>query len=103
LDGLLGERRTIVQQGLLKLSGRLRLFQLRSQMVAEVLLVLPSGVAEGTLGSVYEIKSLLDERTSLQGGKKRRISLQFGEIFNDRGRLGLCEIRESLRCVGECP
>jgi len=71
-------------------------------VLTEVLLVLPRCVAKGTLGTIDEIKPFLDERPSLQGGKKGGIRLQFREISSDCRRFYSCEIRKSLRCIGKC-
>ena len=78
-------------KAVLELSGFLRLRQLRFQVVAQVLLVVPWRVAEGAFGAVDEIKPLLNERTSLQGGKERRVSLQAREVGNDRRGFCLCQ------------
>ena len=61
-----------------------------------MLLVLPRCVAKRALGAVDEIKPFFDERPSLQGGKKCRVSLQFRKISDDCRRLRFREIRESL-------
>ena len=57
----LRQRRTVLQQRLLKRARFLRFRQLRFQVFAEVLLILPRMVAKRALGSIDEIKTFLDK------------------------------------------
>ena len=68
----------VFQQRLLKLSRLLRFRQLRLQMVAQVLLILPRLIAERTLRTLHQLKTFFDKRPPLQGRKQGWIGLQPG-------------------------